>query len=146
LDIYPCHRRLWRLFRKHHYLNDGELHAQSECFVATRNGAPAAFLSLLYAIGVPRTRRISRLVVSPEFQGLGIGRRFAEWAGERCRDRGQSLRISTAHPAMLAALAKSEKWRLARRARCRAHTTFARWTRPTLLGRTLTTFEYQPEA
>ena len=146
-NIFSCHRGQWRLFRKHHYLNDADLHTQSECYAAVRSGgAAAAFVSLLAAMGMRRTKRISRLVVMPEFQGLGLGRRLADWIGERCRGKGLALRITTAHPAMLAALDKSASWRLCRRARVREHTTFARWTKPRLLGRILTTYEYQPEA
>jgi hypothetical protein len=73
---------------------------------------------------------------------VGMGRRLAEWAGEVCSKRGHRLRISTAHPAMLAALSGSDRWLLRRRAKSREHTGFARWTRQHLLGRTLTTFEY----
>lgn len=152
LDIHACHRNLWETFGRHHYLSSSALHSQSRCFAAVwpkendsmqhAPARPVAFASLLHAIGMQGVKRISRLVVLPQFQGLGIGRRLANWLGEHCRQQGLRLRISTAHPAMLAALQFSRQWRIARRARSRPHGGFARWTRDALLGRMLTTLEY----
>ncbi len=70
---------------------------------------PVAFLAVLSAIGRRGVWRISRLVVLPDYQGIGIGRAMLRTVAELY----PRLRITTGHPAMLRALAADPYWKLA---------------------------------
>ena len=70
---------------------------------------PVAFAAVLSAIGHRGVWRVSRLVVLPDYQGIGIGRAMLAAVAEQY----PRLRITTSHPAMLRALAADPDWRLA---------------------------------
>jgi ABC-type ATPase involved in cell division/GNAT superfamily N-acetyltransferase len=113
LEVHQADRGAWALFKPHHYLS-GALHTASTAFVACLGGRPVAFDSYLH-LPHPRVRDIKighRLVVLPDYQGLGIGARFEEWLGEHLHARGFRYRNVTAHPALVAACLKSPRWRL----------------------------------
>ena len=81
--------------------------------LATRSGPtlrqPVAFCAVLSAIGRRGVWRVSRLVVLPDYQGIGIGRAMLNAVAEQY----PRLRITTSHPAMLRALAADPLWQLA---------------------------------
>jgi GNAT superfamily N-acetyltransferase len=57
--------------------------------------------------------RISRLVVLPDYQGLGIGNIMNEWIGEFMWKEGRKrLSIVTTHPGLILSYSKSPKWKM----------------------------------
>ena len=62
-------------FDKHHYLTS-ELNKSCKCFVFFWDEEPCAFIGLLNSPrkGHPEMMSISRIVVMPDFQGIGIGK------------------------------------------------------------------------
>lgn len=52
-----------------------------------------------------------RLVVLPDYQGLGIGWKFDEWVGEMLHRRGWRYHTTTSHAAMISAFLRSPRWR-----------------------------------
>ena len=63
----------------------------------------------------PRVQDIKmghRLVVLPDWQGLGIGGALDDWLGEWLHTRGYRYRNVVAHPAMIAHYSRSPRWRL----------------------------------
>jgi GNAT superfamily N-acetyltransferase len=111
LEVFRCERSAWRLFAPHHYLS-GSLPPGAVCYLASWNDAPAAFCAVLAVPGRAGERRVSRIVVLPDYQGVGVGRAFLNAVAELHAAQGQLLRITTSHPAMIAALARSPDWRL----------------------------------
>ena len=99
LVVHPCTQAVWQIFKDHHYLS-GDIHFATRCLVATWEGRPVAFECRLPFPGVGRMDcyREHRLVVLPDFQGLGIGPKFSDFFG--CMHLRQGLRFSsrTAHP------------------------------------------------
>jgi GNAT superfamily N-acetyltransferase len=75
------------------------------------SGSPVAFCAVLATLGWKRTKHISRLVVLPEFQGLGVGPRLAEAAAEREVAKGHRVTITASHPAIVACCWRSPRWR-----------------------------------
>ena len=75
VSIHQCTHHLWRLFRNYHYLNT-ELNKASRCFVAVYNNKPVGFIALLCSPYKEKYWRVSRLVVLPDYQGIGIGTCF----------------------------------------------------------------------
>lgn len=113
LEIHEAGRDAWPTFRPHHYLS-ADLHTASKAFVATLGGRPVAFNSYLH-LPHAKVRDIKighRLVVLPDYQGLGIGGRFEEWMGQWLFERGYRYRNVTAHPALIAYCCRSPRWRL----------------------------------
>lgn len=110
LEITRSDRSVWPLFARHHYLS-GSLAPSARCYLAHWNGTPVAFCGILPLIGYKNRRRISRLVTLPDFQGLGIGMRFAEAVGAMYREAEMRLNITSSHPALIAHCKKSPLWR-----------------------------------
>ena len=69
----------WVCFKKHHYLSD-ELPSSCHCYVARFDGKDVAFLAVIHRCGryIKSYRGECRLVVLPEFQGLGVGKALSE--------------------------------------------------------------------
>jgi GNAT superfamily N-acetyltransferase len=110
LEIVETSRDAWRYFKKHHYLS-GALHQGAKCYLAKWNGESVAFCATLQSIGRKGLRKVHRLVVAPEFQGLGIGTAFANGVASILAEQGCRTAITTGHPGLSAALKKSPFWR-----------------------------------
>lgn len=112
LEIVRCDHSAWRWFAPHHYLTT-ELHKGARCFVGLVNGEPAAFAGLIH-FPHPKARDIqslSRLVVRPDYQGLGLGAySFVETVAKIVKANGLRMTIGTSHPALIGAWAKSPLW------------------------------------
>jgi GNAT superfamily N-acetyltransferase len=112
LDIHRVSRTAWPLFEQHHYLNP-KLHPAATCWCGYVEGRPVVFESVIH-FPHPRTNNIRmghRLVVLPDWQGLGIASRVLDWVGLELYGQGLRFRSVAAHPAMIAYLAGSPRWR-----------------------------------
>jgi GNAT superfamily N-acetyltransferase/ABC-type transport system involved in cytochrome c biogenesis ATPase subunit len=101
IDIQPCSKEYWQIFKKHHYLS-GDLNNASRCFLGTWNNEPIVFGA---AITMPsgslkNAWRGHRTVVLPDYQGLGIGVRFSDAIAQMFVDNGHRYFSRTAHPRM----------------------------------------------
>jgi len=112
LEVFRCQRKAWGLFKRHHYLS-GELNPAAECYLAAWNDAPVAFVAVIPHAGKANHRRVSRVVVLPDFQGVGIGGAVLDSVCQSYVGQGRVIGITTSHPAMLLHLKKSPTWRLA---------------------------------
>ena len=78
-------------------------------------GEPAAFGALLH---FPHAKRndlwsVSRLVVRPDYQGLGLGAySFVEALGKIVKSIGGTMSTHPAHPALIQPWAKSPLWKM----------------------------------
>jgi ABC-type dipeptide/oligopeptide/nickel transport system ATPase subunit len=111
LEIYSVGRAAWQLFKPYHYMS-ASLASSAHCFGGFINGECIAFCSYVHFPHrlKKNIKQTHRIVVHPEFQGLGIGLRMANWMGQCLADKGDRLFLVTAHPAMIGALAKSPRW------------------------------------
>jgi len=109
LELVRCQYTAWRLFRSHHYLS-GTVNRAAHCYLATWNGEPVAFCAILALPGRRGHWRVSRIVVLPDYQGIGIGRRVLDALARHYQAEQRVLHITTSHPAMIAALAHSPDW------------------------------------
>lgn len=119
IDIYQSSYRDWRLFEKHHYLNN-TINKASKCFIGVWNNQEVAFSANLCLpsktppLYINDTRikfRESRLVVLPDFQGMGIGTRFSNAIGEIFLNNDYRYFSKTAHIRMGEYRQKSDLWR-----------------------------------
>ena len=106
----------WTLFKEHHYMN-ATLSQQATCHLARWGRTPVGFVAVLPRPGklpageIRKCYREHRLVVLPEFQGLGIGSRLSEATASRYLLRGIRYSSSSAHFVLREQRRRSLKWR-----------------------------------
>lgn len=112
LEIYAINRNAWPLFAKHHYMSP-DLSPAAQCFGMWVDGELAVFDSYLHFPHAKiRNMKIGhRLVVLPDYQGLGLSGYISEWMGDYLAERHFRYRIITGHPGFLHLLRKSPRWR-----------------------------------
>ena len=69
------------MFRQYHYLN-GKLGAGVRCYTAVYQGKPIAFIAVACTRMKAKYYRVSRLVVLPDYQGIGVGKRLLNFIAE----------------------------------------------------------------
>lgn len=112
LRMYRTEPDTWRIFAKHHYIT-AEMNEGATCFCFEWNGKAVAFCSVLAnpGKGLEGAWRISRLVVLPDFQGVGIGRHVAEFISGIYKANGGRMYIKTVNPRLGKYFEKSDLWR-----------------------------------
>jgi len=101
------------MFRKYHYLNT-DLHNAAQQFVGVVNGEIVCHTGIIYFPMKKGKKRVHRLVVLPDYQGVGIGTAFINAVGEIVAQDGFELNLTTTTPALVGALRRSPRWVLAR--------------------------------
>jgi hypothetical protein len=69
------------MFRNYHYLN-GSLGAGVRCYCAIYRNKPIAFVAVVTVRMKGRYYRVSRLVVLPDYQGIGVGKGLLNFVAE----------------------------------------------------------------
>jgi len=110
LKVQRCNYEAWDLFKQHHYLTP-DLHKSTARFLITWNDKPIAFLATLDFpnLGTP-SKRVTRFVVLPDFQGLGIGKTVLTYLAGLYREAGYVTYIRTVNPALGETLLKDKNW------------------------------------
>lgn len=111
LRLFRCRREAWSLFARHHYLST-DLPCAVTCVLGLIDDLPAAFAAWLPMFGRRGVWRIARLVVLPDYQGVGIGAAMLRACGELIAMANRRATITTSHPAMIAHLRASSDWRI----------------------------------
>jgi GNAT superfamily N-acetyltransferase len=100
------------MFRQHHYLN-GKLGAGVRCYVAIYQNKPIAFIAVVCTRMKAKYYRVSRLVVLPDYQGIGVGKRFLNFIAELYSSQThQPFYILTSNPQIIRGDMKN--WKLTR--------------------------------
>jgi GNAT superfamily N-acetyltransferase len=126
-DVRRAPQSAWASFARHHYLSGG-LAASARCYEAWADGLrigdrdglagasgwcgrPVAFCAVAPTLGWRGAKHISRLVVLPEFQGLGVGGRLLDAVAEMEAGPAKRVTITASHPAVVAHCSRSARWR-----------------------------------
>lgn len=111
-EVFEVERAAWDYFAPHHYLT-AELSPFARCFVAIIGDEPAAFVGAIsYPSGTVRNAyRASRLVTKPDFQGLGLGPRLADFVARAFVSQGKRYFAKTAHPRLGEYRERSPEWK-----------------------------------
>jgi len=73
-------------------------------------------------------KRVHRLVVLPDFQGIGIGTRFINEVTRQYIKNGFNMNLTTTTPALVHALARDKNWALIRKSRMKdQHKSWAKY-------------------
>lgn len=112
--IHKISRSYWPMFSRHHYLSS-EIASASQCFGGFINDQLVAFACYLH-FPHPSTNLLKlahRVVVLPDYQGLGLGGRINDFVGQYLYENGRyRYRTVTAHPIFIGYLSKSPRWKL----------------------------------
>lgn len=115
LQIYKVSGSVFRHFKPHYYL-DLPLPVAAEYFVGIIDGEPVAHLAVC-PMFTASAYRATRLVVMPEWQGIGVGTKFLNAICEyHIRGRGRCGKefptfFHTSHPQLCGALRHSTRWK-----------------------------------
>lgn len=112
LQVSRVEASAWDIFKEHHYLTD-KLNNSAQCLLFEWGAKAVAIACVL---NTPRKNMgeamaISRLVVLPDFQGLGIGSSIADFVGGIYTNRGNRMFIKTVNPALGEYFNASTNWR-----------------------------------
>ena len=115
LKVSQCVKQIWSMFAKHHYLSS-ELNKSADCYLISWNDKIVAFASILPMpgrFGSDTRLCVSehRIVVLPDYQGLGIGNKISEYFGELYLSQGYRYFGKTANPRMGEHRERSELWK-----------------------------------
>lgn len=111
LQIVRCRYEAWNLFKQHHYLSQ-DLNKAAINYLILWNDSPIGFIGVLPfpGVGDEKTRRISRIVILPDFQGLGLGKNILNYISSLYAAEKSTMYIRTMSPALGLALAKDKNW------------------------------------
>jgi GNAT superfamily N-acetyltransferase len=100
------------MFRKYHYLS-GNLNSASNCYMAVYDDIIVGFLAVLSfpRNGIKHGFREHRLVIHPDYQGMGIGNKFSEAVGDAYVRMGCQYFAKTSNPRIGEHRDKSSVWR-----------------------------------
>lgn len=111
LSIFRCRYEAWNIFKKHHYLTE-DLQKSAETFIVELNGQYIAFFGILPfpGVGDEKTRRLSRMVVLPDFQGLGIGTKVFNYLCSLYKAEGHTMYVRTVSPGLGKFMENNKNW------------------------------------
>lgn len=112
-------KRLWPRLRRFHYLDHG-LHPSCRGYVAvwdgeglgrgSRGATVVGIAATIHNAGKSGMRRVSRLVVPPDYQGVGIGMKLLDATAAAEAAEGHRVTIRSGHPAVIRALSRRRGW------------------------------------
>lgn len=114
LEIFRCRYETWKIFKHHHYLSH-ELNKAAKCFLILFNDKPVSFMAILPMPSgtIKNAFRVSRLVVLPDFQGLGIGIKILNFFGSMYKKDNKTLYIKTSNPSLFKGMIRNKQyWKL----------------------------------
>lgn len=114
LQVFRCRYETWNIFKQHHYLSE-DLNKASKSFVFLMNDKPIAFIAVLPLPNgnLKNAFRITRVVVLPDFQGLGIGVKILNLISSMYYKDNKTMYIKTSNPALFMSMKRNlENWEL----------------------------------
>lgn len=111
LSIFRCRYEAWDIFKQHHYLTQ-DLNKAAKCFLILFNDKPVGFMGILPMPSgtIQNAYRVSRLVVLPDFQGLGIGIKILNFFGSMYKKDNKTLYIKTSNPSLFKGMTKNKNY------------------------------------
>lgn len=106
----------WQLFRDFHYLSSDHNNAAHK-YIAEIDGVPAAWCSVLHFPHpkVKNLKRIHRIVVRPDYQGIGLGIEFISQIAKKYAKQNNRMSLVTSAPSFIFGLQKNKNWVMTRK-------------------------------
>ena len=100
------------MFRQYHYLN-GSLGAGVRCYTSLYQNKSIAFMVVACTKMKTKYYRVSRLVVLPDYQGIGVGKHFLNFIADiYCSQTKLPFLIVTSNPQIIRGNLKG--WKISR--------------------------------
>jgi GNAT superfamily N-acetyltransferase len=100
------------MFRQYHYLNSS-LPSTVRCYTAVYQDRPVAFIADVHIHMKARYYPVTRLVVLPDYQGIGVGKRLLNFNAELYISQTKiPFYILTSNPQIIRG--KMNNWKIAR--------------------------------
>lgn len=111
-EINPCSYKAWEFFKNFHYLSS-DINKSANCWVVHNDGVLAGFYSVLtFPNGyIKNAYRGHRLVIHPDFQGMGLSTKLSEYVASLHVCSGKRFFAKTAHPKLGQHRENSAKWK-----------------------------------
>lgn len=113
LSIYETRAKeyVWKIFRQHHYLSK-ELNVASRVFIAYLNEEIVGMIAILPLPSgtVSNAYRVHRLVILPDYQGLGLGTKILNYFANLFAKQDYNFYIRTTHKKLYNCLKKNKNW------------------------------------
>jgi len=115
-DIRKATQQEWNEFKDFHYLSHDHNNAAHK-YVCEIKGVSVAWCSVLHFPHpkVKNMKRIHRIVVKPDYQGIGIGIRFLNEIAEMYKSQKYRIALVTSSPAFIHGLQKCKNWIMTRK-------------------------------
>lgn len=91
-----------------------DLHKGAAQYVGVLNGRLVCHTGVIQFPLRKGKKRVHRLVVLPDYQGIGIGTAFIKAIGDIVESQGFELNLTTTTPSLIYSLLKDKHWILAR--------------------------------
>jgi hypothetical protein len=143
--IFECDKSLWKMFARHHYLS-AEHSPSAKSYIGLINDQPCVFLSTNNMPHAHRRnlRKVHRLVVTQDFQGIGIGILMLTEIAKIYGNSRLSLGITTSSPALIFGLKRNISWLCKRIGTNKPNTgSLTKLNKTTSVNRVTATFEYK---
>ena len=114
LQVFRCRYETWDIFKQHHYLSQ-DLNKASKSFIFLMNDKPIAFIAILPLPNgnLKNAFRVTRIVVLPDFQGLGVGVKILNLIASMYFKDNKTMYIKTSNPALFMSMIRNlENWKL----------------------------------
>ena len=103
-------KSIWKMFAKHHYLSHNHNNA-AQVYLAYINNQLAGFISILHLPNRDKTiKKVHRLVILPDYQGLSIGVKLLNEIGKIYKKDGWRFTIVTSSPSLMFSLKRQVEW------------------------------------
>ncbi len=112
LQVSRVEAETWDFFKKHHYLTE-DVNKSCKFLLFELNDKPIGIVAIINQPrkGCPNGFAISRIVVLPDYQGMGLGVKLSEYAGGIIKNQNGLCFIKTVNPALGEYFNRSELWR-----------------------------------
>lgn len=112
LQVSRVEFKAWDFFKKYHYLTE-DVNKSCKFLLFEWNDKPVGIVAVLTSPGASRANgvTISRVVVLPDYQGMGIGQKICDFAGAIFKQSDYRLYIRTVNPALGIYFNKSLSWK-----------------------------------
>ena len=110
-----CERGEWAKFRRYHYLSS-ELCSAATCYGLYDGKKIVGFMGILHQPHsvTKNIKRVSRIVVLPDYQGIGLGYKFLCAVAKHYKSMGYEFSIVTSAKNFIKKLKGSDHWTMAR--------------------------------
>lgn len=127
LEVYETPKKskqkFWKPLSKYHYLNDS-LQTAARQFIGVIDDTVVCHTSYIQFPMKKGWKREHRLVVHPDYQGIGIGTRFQKAVARKIYEDGFTVICTTTTPALVKAMKKDDDWFLYRSGRVKGTMAF----------------------